>query len=316
VFKLARRHSLTVIPRSLTVILSLVTLAAHRKAFSIESATTRVSIFDISVPITNRIAVFPGDPAPEIRASTSIAAGDVANVTLLHLGAHTATHVDAPAHFIQDGETVDNLSLDTLLGTARVIEIPADALEISVEHVSPEALQDAKRVLFKTRNSGFWQTHPNEFQHDFTYLNGDAASALVAAGVQLVGIDYLSIEAMNTTDFPAHRTLLAERRDYHRRLKPHRNRGGRLRIDLFAATHRRGNRRRRTGARRASHARRWSTQLSEVSKNKDAISREEFAARRAALRERSIPELLDLLASDNLATRFFAEMALRDKTSV
>lgn len=168
-----------------------------------------MAIFDISVPITNRIAVFPGDPAPEIRASTSIAAGDLANVTLLHFGAHTATHVDAPAHFIQNGQTVDNLSLDTLLGTARVIEIPVDVREITVEHVSVEALQGATRVLFKTRNSEFWQTDPHEFRHDFTYISGDAARALVAAGVRLVGIDYLSIEAMNTTDFPAHRTLLS-----------------------------------------------------------------------------------------------------------
>lgn len=168
-----------------------------------------MSIYDVSVPISNRTPVYPGDPAPQIRAAKALARGDAANLTELQFSAHTATHVDAPAHFIEGAETVDELPLDVLIGETRVIEIPSDANAITGAHISADVLQGATRVLFKTRNSAFWHTDPHRFRDDFTYLDADAARALVAAGVRLVGIDYLSVEAMNTTDFPTHRVLLS-----------------------------------------------------------------------------------------------------------
>jgi arylformamidase len=161
------------------------------------------------VPVSNRTPVYPGDPAPQIRAAKAIRSGDAANLTELHFGAHTATHVDAPAHFIEDAGTVDKLSLDVLIGETRVIEIPSDANAITAAHVGANALQGASRVLFKTRNSGFWQSDPHSFREDFTYIAQDAAHALVEAGTRLVGIDYLSVEAMDTTHFPTHRVLLS-----------------------------------------------------------------------------------------------------------
>ncbi len=165
--------------------------------------------YDVSVPITSRTPVYPGDPAVRINAAQRICDGDPANVTHLDFGAHTATHVDAPAHFIEGGRTVNDLSLDTLIGAARVVEVPGDADAITREHVGADALQGATRVLFKTRNSAFWRSDPHRFRDDFTYLDAGAAEALVAQGVRLVGIDYLSVEAMNTEDFPAHRALLS-----------------------------------------------------------------------------------------------------------
>jgi len=168
-----------------------------------------MDIFDVSVPITNRTPVYPGDPAVKIVAAKSIADGDVANITHLDFGAHTATHVDAPAHFIENAGTVDALPLDVLLGEARVVEIPGDAHEITAAHIGAHALRGATRVLFKTRNSIFWKTDPHRFREDFCYIGADAAHALVEQGVRLVGIDYLSVERMGTHDFPTHRTLLS-----------------------------------------------------------------------------------------------------------
>src|SRR6266481_1325719 len=58
-------------------------------------------IYDVSVPISARTPTYPGDPGIDIRQWLSLADGDVANVTALHFGAHTGTHVDAPAHFLK-----------------------------------------------------------------------------------------------------------------------------------------------------------------------------------------------------------------------
>ncbi len=79
-------------------------------------------IYDISAPISMaQTPIYPGDPSIEINQSSSIAKGDVANVSLLHFGAHTATHVDAPAHFIEGATKIDAVPLEWLIGIALVI---------------------------------------------------------------------------------------------------------------------------------------------------------------------------------------------------
>jgi arylformamidase len=167
--------------------------------------------FDISVAIApERTPVYPGDPGIELLEWATLARGDAANVTLLRFGAHTATHVDAPAHFIADAPTVASLPLDVLIGPAHVVEVGADVRAIAAEHVAAHVPTGATRVLFKTRNSMLWaQVSPPEFHTDFTYITADGARALVERGVQLVGIDYLSVERFKSDDFATHLTLLA-----------------------------------------------------------------------------------------------------------
>ncbi|MDT5122967.1 MAG: arylformamidase, partial [Acidobacteriota bacterium] len=151
-------------------------------------------IYDVSVPISATTPTYPGDPGIEIKQWTAIADGDAANVSLLHFGAHTATHVDAPAHFIEGARKVEQLSLDALIGPARVVSIPDDADAITPIHLTALDIEGATRVLFKTRNSAFWSNPAAGFRKDFTYIAPDAARALVEMNVQLVGIDYLSVE--------------------------------------------------------------------------------------------------------------------------
>ncbi len=165
-------------------------------------------IYDISIPVTSHMTIFPGDPRVQIESASSLAGGNVANVSKLCCGAHTGTHIDAPAHFIKDGRRIGDIDLDALIGAARVIEIPNETREITRQHVTPERLQGATRVLFKTRNSAFWHETPQTFREDFTYISPDAARALVEQNVRLVGIDYLSVEQFGSKDFATHLTLL------------------------------------------------------------------------------------------------------------
>lgn len=166
-------------------------------------------IYDISVPITAATPVYPGDPGVEIRQWAALADGDAANVSLLHFGAHTATHVDAPAHFIAGASKVDAMPLDALLGTARVILIPDDVDAIKASHLSSEDLEGATRVLFKTRNSAFWTNATGGFRQDFTYITPEAARVLVQSGVRLVGMDYLSVEKFQAERHETHEILLS-----------------------------------------------------------------------------------------------------------
>lgn len=166
-------------------------------------------IYDVSVPISALTPTYPGDPGIEIKQWLSLDRGDAANVSLLHFGAHTGTHVDAPAHFIHGAAELQSMSLEILIGAATVVEIPDDVLAIDESVVATTCLTPARRVLFKTRNSKFWGAADGHFRTDYTYISAGGARKLVADGVQLVGIDYLSVERFESADYETHHALLS-----------------------------------------------------------------------------------------------------------
>lgn len=165
-----------------------------------------MKIYDVTVPISEKTPVYEGDPPVEIKVKMSMDDGDQANVSQICMGVHTATHVDAPNHFIADTKRVAELDLHRLIGRCRVIELPEDVKVIEKHHV--ESVASVERVLFKTRNSEFWSDLEQGFRKDFTYIAPDAARALVAKGVRLVGIDYLSVEKFDAEKAETHIALL------------------------------------------------------------------------------------------------------------
>ncbi|MHB8841707.1 MAG: cyclase family protein [Candidatus Aquicultor sp.] len=164
----------------------------------------RRKLYDVTVPIRSNMPTWPGDPGFERSIVHAIAEGASSDVSMLRMGSHTGTHVDAPAHFLPGGATVDQLALDVLVGPAAVFEL---TIENEITQADLEALdfEGCERALFKTRNSRLWER--DEFTTDFVYFTPDAARLLVEKGVRLVGIDYLSVaEYKHGTD--VHRILL------------------------------------------------------------------------------------------------------------
>ena len=163
-------------------------------------------IYDVTVPLSEDVPTFPGDPRFRMEFSHRISEGEPYNVATLALGTHAGTHVDAPYHFLADGATVDQLPLELLIGRARVVDMMAlDRIERT--DLERADLRDDIRVLFKTRMSG--QLRQPAFQEDFVHLTPDAASYLAKVGIKLVGIDYLSIEKFGSKDYAAHHALLS-----------------------------------------------------------------------------------------------------------
>lgn len=151
------------------------------------------------------MVVYEGDPGVEIAPRLEIARGDTANVSLLSMGSHTGTHVDAPAHFIEGGATVESLPLDSLIGPALVAEVGCERL-IGRRDLEPLLVGDESRLLLKTRNSALWAA--GGFSRDFVALDLEGARYLTERGLRLIGIDYLSIEAFHSPGHPVHRHLL------------------------------------------------------------------------------------------------------------
>ncbi len=168
---------------------------------------SEMKIFDISIPISPAMPVYPGDPPVTIERVLQIAQGAAANVSRVSLGSHTGTHIDPPAHFIPGGKTIDQLDLRVLVGPARVVDLTRVERAITARDLARARIpRRAVRVLFKTRNSELWARAG--FQRDFVACAPDAAEWLVARGVKLVGIDYLSAELFDAREPRAHRVLL------------------------------------------------------------------------------------------------------------
>ncbi len=133
--------------------------------------------------------------------------GAKANVTRIEMGAHTGTHLDAPLHFIRDGEDVTTLALETLIGPAQLVEAAdADAIDAAVLD-SLSIPVDTKRLLIKTRNSELWSKAKEKFATDFVAVTESGAVWLVEHGIRLVGVDYLSVAPYGDTA-PTHVILL------------------------------------------------------------------------------------------------------------
>ena len=168
-------------------------------------------IHDISLGIADDMLVWPGDPAVEVLPRLQISKGDSANVSELRIGTHTGTHVDPPVHFIQGAAGIDEVSLDVLYGPATVADLRGHAGPLGRADLDGLALPPGvARLLLKTDNSDQWtKPRPIEFDPDYTCLSVEAADWLVERGIELIGVDYLSVEQKGATGHPVHLKLLS-----------------------------------------------------------------------------------------------------------
>ncbi|MBW8010109.1 MAG: cyclase family protein [Chloroflexi bacterium] len=163
--------------------------------------------YDITLTISPNIVVWPEDPPVNLERVSKMEDGAIANVSRIAMSVHTGTHIDAPFHFIEGGETVENISLRLLTGRAYVLHLP------DVDLITTEILENAnipprtRRVLFRTRNSEQWKKANNKFNKEYVSLSADGAEYLINRGVKLVGVDYLSVAPFNDV-VPTHQALL------------------------------------------------------------------------------------------------------------
>jgi arylformamidase len=165
-------------------------------------------IYDISLPISESLAVWPGDPPIRITQSSHLDMGDAATASRLDMGAHTGTHVDAPAHFITGGNSVDALDLEVLVGPALVVHEPQASVLTAEVLEGLNIPPGTERLLFRTRNSERWAQADGTFDEDFVAISEDGARWLVERGVRLVGVDYFSVGPFSETT-PTHLVLLS-----------------------------------------------------------------------------------------------------------
>jgi arylformamidase len=163
--------------------------------------------YDLTRPIASDVAVFPGDPDFKIEKVREIAKGSSYNLCCLHMGNHTGTHIDFPAHVIKNGKTSSDYDADAFIGEGVIIDVPEDNknLGITSEFIKKQQFQKNDLVFFKTSNS---KLASNKISEKFVYLTPQGADELIQKQVKMVGIDYLSIDALEDESLPSHNKLL------------------------------------------------------------------------------------------------------------
>ncbi len=166
-----------------------------------------MKIYDLTAPISPSLVVWEGDPPVSLSHVAHLDNGDDYTVTRMNMGAHTGTHVDAPAHFVRGGAGVEALDLHALVGPVQVVDTgDAEVLTWDVLDALPID-PTIPRVLFRTSNSDRHLMAQPRFVEDYVALDSSGASWLVGRHIRLVGIDYLSISAYHDL-IPPHQILL------------------------------------------------------------------------------------------------------------
>jgi len=163
-----------------------------------------MSFHDISLKLSGETVRWVTAAPFELEERRRMSKGDPNNSSALNMSVHSGTHIDAPFHFVADGNTIDQLPVERFIGPALVYAVEAERY-ITKEHVAGIRLDGATRVLFKTRNSAL--LHKQEYDPDFVAFSVEAAQSLVELGVELVGLDYLSV-AHADEQVPVHRAFL------------------------------------------------------------------------------------------------------------
>ncbi|MGG1167177.1 arylformamidase [Bacillus mycoides] len=157
---------------------------------------------DISQPLNNDIATWPGDTPFSYEVSWSKEDSGSVNVGKLTMSIHTGTHIDAPFHFDNDGKKVLDLDIHVYVGVARVIDV--SGLEsIGKKELERFKLEGVERLLLRTSSHGKAQ----EFPEKILYLRADIADFLSSKGIRLIGVDVPSVDPLDDKELAAHHQL-------------------------------------------------------------------------------------------------------------
>jgi arylformamidase len=169
-----------------------------------------MTIFDISRPLFNGLAPWPGDTAFQYELKWKMAEGATVNVGAVEMGVHNGTHADAPFHFQPDGIMIDQVPLDTYVGDAVVVDLTEKfqsgrRAEIAIADIAScsDALEAAPRLLLKT---GAW-SDPGKFPEKIPVIAADVPAWLQSRKVKLLGLDLPSVDPIDAKALVNHHAL-------------------------------------------------------------------------------------------------------------
>jgi kynurenine formamidase len=172
---------------------------------------TTMPAIDLTYPIAAGMPVYPGTPSPIIHPIANFDRDRFRELQLTFCS-HTGTHMDAPSHLLKRGETLDQFPADHFRGTGLCIEVPkTQGGPIKWEFLKRyrKELSESDFVLFHTGWGRHWNS-PRYFE-GFPVFSAEAAKRLSDYSLKGMGVDTLSVDTVNTADYPVHHILLENR---------------------------------------------------------------------------------------------------------
>ena len=167
----------------------------------------KTKIHDISVALGAESIDYPGDTPYSSSFLATIKDGAPSTLSSLSLSAHSGTHLDAPAHFIPDGKTIDQYEAGDFILPALVVDFCGKEF-VSEQDLAGIPINPGDALLFKTDNSFSGRCRSGVFSEDYVYIDKGAARLCAEKGASLVGLDYITIERFGDDSFEAHKVLL------------------------------------------------------------------------------------------------------------
>ena len=167
-------------------------------------------MIDLSQPLYEGMPVYPGTPAPDFSTVATVAANGY-RVKKIAMNTHVGTHMDAPAHMLAEGMTLDALPLERFMGRAAIVDVRAcagGAIGVGELQAQEEWLAQADFVLFWTGWSRYWGQE--QYLQQYPLLTAEAAAWLGKCRLKGVGIDAISFDAIDSQNFEIHQRLLAQ----------------------------------------------------------------------------------------------------------
>jgi arylformamidase len=172
-----------------------------------------MKLFDISRPLSDDLAEWPGDEPFHFQFTKRIASGDVVNLGKIDMSVHNGTHADGWFHFDAKAKTVERVPLENFFGPAVVVDLTGKFSEKDREikivdlESAAESLKEAPRLLIKT---GIWRDS-TVFPNWIPVLAQDVPAWLQARGTKLLGVDLPSVDAIDAKAMRNHHALYAGR---------------------------------------------------------------------------------------------------------
>jgi arylformamidase len=162
-----------------------------------------MTLIDITLPMSNALASWPGDTPCDFRLAWRISEAASVNVGSLTTSVHSGTHTDAPFHFLPDGKTIDQLDLTPYVGAAIVVDVRGREVIRPEDFPAHVDMRATPRVLLKT---DAWMDI-TQFPTSIPVLAPGVATSLHARGVILIGVDVPSVDALDSKDLPVHHEI-------------------------------------------------------------------------------------------------------------
>ncbi|MDX8359694.1 MULTISPECIES: cyclase family protein [Bacillaceae] len=158
-----------------------------------------MKMYDVTAQVYTGMPVYKNTPAKQ--PSLTTVTNDYITESRIDMDVHSGTHVDAPLHMINDGETIETISIEDLVGQCKVFDLTEVEDQITKKDIEKFDIQENDFVIFKTKNS-----YDEEFNFEFIFVNEEAATYLAEKGIKGVGVDALGIER-SQPGHPTHKTL-------------------------------------------------------------------------------------------------------------